>query len=83
MEFKFISEGNAIKKSQLVADDVMIFDAGNEVFVWVGKGANANEKKQALGYAQTYLTQNKRPSWLPISRIIQGGENPAFETAMS
>jgi len=83
MEFKFISEGNAIKKSQLVGDDVMIFDAGNEVFVWVGKGANANEKKQALGYAQTYLTQNKRPSWLPISRIIQGGENPAFETAMS
>jgi len=83
MEFKFISEGNAIKKTQLVTDDVMIFDAGNEVFVWVGKGANANEKKQALGYAQSYLTQNKRPSWLPISRILQGGENPSFETAMS
>jgi len=46
MEFKFVSEGNAVKKSQFISDDVMVFDSGKEVFVWVGKGANAEERKK-------------------------------------
>jgi gelsolin len=79
MEFKLISEGNAIKRSQLIHDDVMIFDAGNEVYAWIGKGASKEEKKQALGFAQDYLTKYNRPGWLPISRVLDGGENETFE----
>jgi len=79
MEFKLINEGNAIKRNQLISDDVMIFDAGNEVYAWIGKGASKEEKKQALGFAQDYLTKFKRPSWLPISRVLEGGENETFE----
>jgi len=82
MEFKLVSEGNAIKKSQFQSDDVMIFDAGHEVFVWVGKGASKEEKKNALGYAQTYLTQYKRPSYIPITRVQEAGESPDFLTAL-
>jgi len=79
MEFKVIAEGNAIKRNQLISDDVMIFDAGNEVYAWIGKGASKDEKKQALGFAQDYLTKFKRPSYLPISRVLEGGENETFE----
>jgi len=57
----------------------MIFDAGSEVYAWIGKGASKEEKKQALGFAQDYLKKFNRPSYLPISRVLEGGENEAFE----
>jgi len=82
MEFKLIAEGNAIKKSQFISDDVMIFDAGSDVYAWIGKGASKDEKKQALGSAQSYLTKFNRPSYLPIARILEGGENEAFEAQL-
>jgi len=82
MEFAKISEGNAIKKSQLDGNDVFIFDAGAEIFAWIGKGASDKEKYEAMVYAQQYLVKNKRPLFLPISRILQGGENPKFNEAI-
>jgi len=82
MEFTKISEGNAIKKAQLDGNDVFIFDAGAEIFAWIGKGASDKEKYEAMVYAQQYLVKNKRPLFLPISRILQGGENPKFNEAI-
>lgn len=82
MEFKMVSEGNAIKKSQFISDDVMVFDAGHEVFVWVGKGASKEEKKQALGYGQSYLTQYNRPAYLPVTRVQEAGESADFTQAL-
>jgi len=82
MEFSKVSEGNAIKKSQLDPNDVFIFDAGAEIFTWIGKGASDKERTEAMVYAQQYLTKNKRPAYLPISRILQGGENPKFNEAI-
>jgi len=82
MEFSKISEGNAIKKSQLDGNDVFIFDAGAEIFAWIGKGASDKEKYEAMVYAQQYLVKNNRPLVLPISRILQGGENPKFNEAI-
>jgi len=82
MEFSKISEGNAIKKNQLDGNDVFIFDAGHEIFAWIGKGASDKERTEAMVYAQQYLTKNNRPAYLPISRILQGGENPKFNEAI-
>jgi len=82
MEFKQVAEGNAIKKSQFISDDVMIFDAGHEVFVWIGKGASPAEKKNGLGFAQDYLTKFNRPSYLPITRVQEAGESESFKTAL-
>jgi len=81
MEFTLVAQGNAIKKSQLDSNDVFIFDVGQEVFAWIGKGASHDEKAKALGFAQDYLTKYNRPAYLPISRIIEGGENEVFTTA--
>jgi len=78
MEFTKVSEGNAIKKSQLDANDVFIFDSGHEVFAWIGKGASYKEKVESIIYAQKYLTLNKRPAYLPITRVLDGAENNTF-----
>jgi len=77
MEFTEIQTGK-ISKSKLDTKDVFVFDAGHEVFVWIGLGATAEEKKAGLGYAQTYLQQNNRPSFTPISKILEGAENEVF-----
>jgi gelsolin len=82
MTFKLIAEGNAVKRSQLITDDVMIFDSGSEVFAWVGKGSNKEERRKALGFAQDYLKNYNRPNSLPICRVLEGGENQAFNAAM-
>jgi len=82
MVFKEVGRGSGCKKSLLNSDDVFILDTGAEVLAWIGKGASANEKKNALGFAQDYLTKNKRPAHLPISRILEGSENAIFKNAL-
>jgi len=81
MEFHHVARGAAVKRSLLTSDDVFVLDDGAEIFAWVGKKASPQEKKLAMGFAQTYLTKHNRPPHLPLTRIIEGGENPLFEAA--
>jgi len=82
MVFNLVAEGN-IPRSKLDSKDAFVLDSGPEVFVWVGKGASAAEKKTALQHAQDYLIKNDRPKWLPISRILEGAENEFFNSFFS
>jgi len=75
LEFKEVGKGGAVKKQLLNSDDVFILDTGAEVFAWIGRGASVGEKKNAMKYAQDYVTKYKRPNWIPIARILEGGEN--------
>jgi gelsolin len=46
--------------------------------VWIGSKASVSEKAKALKYAQSYLAQEKRPAWTPITRLIEHGETENF-----
>jgi hypothetical protein len=74
-----VASGNNVKRSLLDSNDVFVYDAGSEVYAWVGLKASKVEKKTALAVAQDYLSQYKRPLWLPVVRILEGGENEVFE----
>mmetsp|Transcript_5736 Transcript_5736/g.6476 ORF Transcript_5736/g.6476 Transcript_5736/m.6476 type:complete len:373 (-) Transcript_5736:40-1158(-) len=82
LEFSEVAGGDTgvkCTRDLLDSDDVMIFDVGNEVFAWIGKNASKGEKSTALHFAQDYLTNAPdRPSWLPVTRILEGGENEVF-----
>merc|ERR1712137_1450852 len=73
MKFTLEKTGN-LSKSDLDTNDAFILDNGSEIFVWIGKKASADERRLAMQYAQKYLQDNNRPAFLPISRVIEGGE---------
>jgi gelsolin len=79
-EFTMVAEGK-FDKSMLDSSDVFILDQGQEIFVWAGKGSNKQERKWGIQYAQNYLVKYNRPHSMPISRILEGGENEVFETS--
>jgi gelsolin len=81
LTFKEVAKGGAVKKNLLDSNDVFVLDTGAEVFAWIGKGASVDEKKKALHFAQDYLVKYNRPAYLPISRILEGGENEIFEAS--
>jgi len=78
MKFTLEKTGN-LSKSDLDTNDAFILDNGSEIFVWIGKKASADERRLAMQYAQKYLQDNNRPAFLPISRVIEGGENAVFD----
>jgi len=72
-----------VSLKSLESKDAFILDAGYEIFVWVGKGASKEEKSKGLAYATDYLFKNNRPKTLPISRVLEGGENDTFLNAFN
>jgi len=82
VSFAEIATGATINKSLLTSDDVYILDNGEEIFVWVGKHASANEKRCAMDFAQKYLEEHNLPPFTPISRLVEGGENQTFKNSL-
>uniref|UniRef100_A0A7E4VEF7 Villin-1 n=1 Tax=Panagrellus redivivus TaxID=6233 RepID=A0A7E4VEF7_PANRE len=68
-------------QQDLDGDDVMILDALNIIYVWVGTGANKEEKAHAKQTAEKFLkaTSAKRHKTTTIDVIYQGEETPTFK----
>merc|ERR1719361_615990 len=58
----------------LVSDDVCILDTQAELMVWIGKGANAVERRNAMDTAILYLKSNNKPIHTPIHVFKEGQE---------
>jgi len=80
LEFNKVAESNRVTRDKLDSKEVFIFDIGVQLFIWIGKGASEGEKKEAMVVATKYLVEHKRPNWLPITRIPEGGESTYFES---
>lgn len=67
-------------QEDLVSDDIMLLDAWSEVYLWIGNGANAEEKKMSLETAIQYLKNSpgRNPDNTPILTVKQGFEPPLF-----
>lgn len=83
LEFNRVAEGARVTRDKLTSSDAFVLDVGNEVFVWIGKAASEREKKEAMSFATKYLASLKRPNYLPVTRLLEGGENDYFESFFS
>lgn len=71
------------QQEDLSINDVMILDSYSTIFVWVGKGANNIEKKNAAKKVETYiasLVDGRKENDVQIVEVEPCGEPPAFTT---
>jgi len=77
MEMSIVTDGH-VDHDKLNSDDAFICDFGLTVYVWIGKGANKSEKKEAMKRAVEYLTSEGRSVNIPICRVVEGREPDHF-----
>ncbi|KAA0152742.1 hypothetical protein FNF29_03631 [Cafeteria roenbergensis] len=67
-------------QDDLLEDDVMMLDTFNQIFVWIGPGANETERTRAKAIAKEYLEAAgpSRDPEIPIIEMAAGSETPMF-----
>jgi len=63
-----------VSKDSLVSEDVCIIDAGDNAFVWVGKGSTKLEKQHAMTMTDKYLKALGRNVSTCVHRVLEGQE---------
>ena len=69
------------EQDDMVEDDVMILDSGDEIYVWIGNDAHENEKRESLKLAKNYIDTDpteRNSSNTLIFTIFQGEEPKSF-----
>ena len=76
-----VNEVAQFTQEDLDGDDVMIVDAGEVIYVWVGKGANSKEKTEADKTAHKFLSLSAtpRPNAAKVVTIKQDAEPDDFK----
>ena len=77
-----MATGN-LSKDMLKTEDAFIVDNSSEIFVWVGKGATADERKAALSHGQDYVSKQGRPDWTRVTKILEGTEPTTFKSCFT
>jgi len=70
-------------QEDLIEEDVMLLDAFTEIFIWIGKGANLEEKEKSMSLAKTYVQEGaeqtgRKEDDVSFMVINQGHEPPNF-----
>ncbi|XP_013883599.1 gelsolin [Austrofundulus limnaeus] len=78
--FKMEEVPGELTQDDLAPDDVMILDAWDQVFVWIGNEAQEEEKTEAAASADRYIKTDpaNRDPRTPIVTVKQGFEPPTF-----
>ncbi|XP_033733463.1 gelsolin-like protein 1 [Pecten maximus] len=70
-------------QEDLCEDDVMLLDTHQEIFVWIGRGANLRERKAGLKSAMDYLAADETGRDESNTQLLQvkQGQEPAIFTS--
>ncbi|KAJ1560013.1 hypothetical protein HK405_008544, partial [Cladochytrium tenue] len=78
LTFKEESRGVAVARSKLDPADVYVVDAGDHVYVWIGRASDKEERRCSMQYAVEYLSRHGRPLASPITRVLDGAEATTY-----
>jgi len=70
----------ALDRKMLDTTDVFVLDNGAEIFVWIGRGAGAEERKAGMKLGTDYCDQSGRPKGTRVSKVMEGTEPTTFKT---
>ncbi|XVF75782.1 hypothetical protein PTKIN_Ptkin13bG0214500 [Pterospermum kingtungense] len=69
-----------LSKGILENNKCYLLDRGAEVFVWVGRVTQVEERKAASQAAEDFVASQNRPKSTRITRVIQGYETNSFKS---
>ncbi|CAJ1967591.1 unnamed protein product [Sphenostylis stenocarpa] len=69
-----------LSKSLLENNKCYLLDCGAEIFVWVGRVTQVEERKAAGQAVEEFVTSQNRPKATRITRVIQGYETHSFKS---
>ncbi|XP_022935422.1 villin-3-like [Cucurbita moschata] len=69
-----------LSKSLLENNKCYLLDCGAEVFVWVGRVTQVEERKAAIQVAEEFIASQNRPKATRVTRVIQGYETHSFKS---
>ncbi|XP_010922147.1 villin-2 [Elaeis guineensis] len=73
-------EESALSKAMLENDKCYLLDCGAEVFVWVGRVTQVEDRKAASKAAEEFIMNQNRPKATRITQVIQGFETHSFKS---
>ncbi|CAN8254395.1 unnamed protein product [Cochlearia groenlandica] len=69
-----------LSKSVLENSKCYMLDCGSEVFIWVGRVTQLEERKTAIQTAEDLVANENRPKATRITRVVQGYEPHSFKS---
>eukprot|EP00794_Sanderia_malayensis_P017326 gene17326-19059_t len=71
----------SLKFELLDSNDAFILDQGGlQIFVWIGRKSDKEEKLNAMKIAVNFLRTNGYPDWTPVTRVTENSEPPIFKS---
>lgn len=69
-----------LRKDHLDTNDVFILELDKHVYIWIGKMADAEEKKNALIIGKSFVKAHNKPKGCRVSRIVEKAEDVHFKS---
>ncbi|XP_057500774.1 villin-2-like isoform X2 [Actinidia eriantha] len=69
-----------LSKSMLENNKCYLLDCGAEIYVWVGRVTQVEDRKASSQAAEEFVSSQNRPKSTRITRIIQGYETHSFKS---
>ena len=60
--------------------DVFILELHKHVYIWIGRGADTEEKKNALIIGKGFVKQHNKPKGTRVTRIVEKAEDVHFKS---
>ncbi|KAM0951019.1 putative villin headpiece, villin/Gelsolin, ADF-H/Gelsolin-like domain superfamily [Dioscorea sansibarensis] len=73
-------EESILSKAMLENNKCYLLDCGAEVFVWVGRVTQVEDRKAASKAAEEFIISQNRPKTTRITQVIQGFETHSFKS---
>lgn len=73
-----IASGGDVNRDKLGSDDVYVIDVQAGCFIWIGKNASVDERRNGMSYACNYIHKTDHPC-SPITVIPEGKESKEFQ----
>ncbi|CAL9097950.1 unnamed protein product [Musa textilis] len=73
-------EEGTLSKAMLENNKCYLLDCGAEIFIWVGRVTQVDERKAASKVAEDFIISQNRPKTTRITQVIQGYETHSYKS---